>query len=269
MSERLLTLVVEGSAAEQSRVLLADFHRELSLFLNALNETDRHLTGQREPATYYRIVDLRHSSPATVVVEALPRDPQIDVSTEVVSAFFAILVDIGRRGTLSEPVSAALLNGIRDMTSPVGRSVSLVRIATDNDYVDMDKAFRGRVIEILRPEESYPGSIRGMLEAINVHREANVFRIYPDFGPNKVSCHFPAEIQQMAISGVGSFVEVRGILKYKTASPYPHEIRVEDIEVFPPDDQLPTLLSLRGAAPSATGEISSEEFVRQLRNASA
>ena len=37
--------------------------------------------------------------------------------------------------------------------------------------------------------------------------------------------------------------------------------------MLPEDDELPSLLDLRGTAPDITGDLSSEEFVRRLRSA--
>ena len=44
------------------------------------------------------------------------------------------------------------------------------------------------------------------------------------------------------------------------------ETRQIEVEVLPPTEQLPTLHDLFGIAPGATGEKSSEQFVRELRD---
>jgi hypothetical protein len=43
-------------------------------------------------------------------------------------------------------------------------------------------------------------------------------------------------------------------------------VAVRQIEAFPPESELPTWDDLRGRAPDATGELSSEAFVRELRD---
>lgn len=45
--------------------------------------------------------------------------------------------------------------------------------------------------DALAVEEECEGAIEGMLEQINLHHGANVFYIYPEIGPRKISCHFP------------------------------------------------------------------------------
>jgi len=105
-----------------------------------------------------------------------------------------------------------------------------------------------------------------VLEAINVHDGANVFRIFPDVGPSRVTCHFPSLLERDAVQAIRRFVEVTGILRYKAAADYPHEIEVRALEVLPLEEDLPSLEDLRGSAPDCTGHLLSEEFVRGLRD---
>jgi hypothetical protein len=70
-----------------------------------------------------------------------------------------------------------------------------------------------------------------------------------------------------AIFAVGRRVEVAGTLKYRRGASFPHAIAVTGIDAFPPDSELPTWEDLQGRAPDATGTLSSEAFVRELRDA--
>lgn len=268
MANSFVTLSLEGVQRENRFILLKDFLQELGILLNLLNETDRHKSARKGLTTYYRVVDLRHSSLATVVLEALPIDPQYDVSHQVVSLFMDIITQIKQEGRTSEPISSPILTSLREMASPIGRTLSLVRVQSNGRQVEIDKTFGSKVVDLLKPEQTYPGSVRGMLEAINVHKDANVLRIYPDVGPSKITCYFPSDLQETAIFGVGKFIEVRGTLRYRANSQYADEIKVDEIEIFPDEDELPSLFDLRGIAPEATGALLSEDFIRELRNAS-
>ncbi|HQH81090.1 MAG TPA: hypothetical protein PK599_06840, partial [bacterium] len=72
-----------------------------------------------------------------------------------------------------------------------------------------------------------------------------------------------------AIAAVGKYIEVRGELIYKSISQDPHKIAVEELIVLPSDNMLPSLRDLRGLIPNITGSLTSEEFVRKIRNAQA
>jgi len=117
-------------------------------------------------------------------------------------------------------------------------------------------------------DERETGSVSGMLEQINLHANQNVFTIYRASNMPKLRCVFAKDLRQEAIGAVGKHVTVFGQLKYKARldGGRPFEMKVTSIEVHPPDDELPTLMSLFGIAPDLTGNQSSEDYVRRLRD---
>jgi hypothetical protein len=143
---------------------------------------------------------------------------------------------------------------VRGMTIRVGRS-----------KVAITEKFRANMDKIIGPDEIELGSIRGMLEAINLHN-TNRCNVFPLVGPKKVVCTFPQHLRPQIIAGIDRYVSVIGTLQYKQWSMYPHAIDVSEIEVLPVDADLPTLADLRGSAPDATGDMSSEDFVEALRD---
>jgi len=263
-----ISLSVVGTDPPHRHVRATDFVRELQLLLSALRQVEWQIRPSKGSAVHYHIVELTYASPATVVIEPLETRGTTELSSEIVSTFASLVRDIDSGRPLAKRVSYTLLKDIAGLVAPVNTTLSSVTVSAGGDIFPLTKAFQRHIEELLRPEETCPGFIRGMLEAINLHRGANLFRIYPDVGPAKVSCHFPAELQNAAVGALGEFVEVRGTLKYKAASPYPYEVEVGSIETLPDQSTLPTLSELRGVAPRATGSRSSEEFVRSLRNAS-
>ena len=60
--------------------------------------------------------------------------------------------------------------------------------------------------------------------------------------------------------------ELTGDIKYKRNAQYPYEIIVEKMEIFPDEDELPTIYDLQGIAPDATHGISSEMFIANIRS---
>lgn len=255
---------MEGLNREQGHIRVDDFLQELQLLKSALKKASQHV--HRE--SHFRLINLSHSSPVTVVLEECPTEPAIIPRGRTVSTFFfSVLKAIRDEGVLPERVSHSWLRDLSNMANPVGKTVSSVRISSNGTSIDFDRALQQKIKELLGPEETCPGAIRGMLEAINLHGTAKVFRIYPDVGPTKVTCHFPAKLQNDAVEALGHFVEVRGLLKYKVSAPYPHEVQVASIEAFPDEADLPRLSDLRGVAPRATGDMLSEAFIRGLRHA--
>lgn len=261
-----IKLTLEGLPSEQGHVLASDFLRELQSLIAALHRTDITDNGiSKTETTYYRVVNLSHSSPATVTLEARSYSDKIDARGRILDNFYSNVVQI-RDGKLDKRIDYSFLEDLRNIANPVGRTIAKAQIEVNGKTVSIDREYRINIDKILAPEETYPGTIRGMLETINLHGGANVFRIYPDVGPTKVTCHFPAELEVKAINAVTHFVEVKGIIYYKSAAQYAHKVDVKDLLIYPSEDDLPTLNDLRGVAPKATGDKLSEEFIWGLRN---
>lgn len=91
------------------------------------------------------------------------------------------------------------------------------------------------------------------------------FRIEPSVGET-AQCVFPAGKEREFRSALGRKVRATGELTYPAGSDFPRSIKVETVEILPEDDELPSLSDLRGIAPGITGDLSSEEFVRMLRD---
>jgi hypothetical protein len=261
-----ISLSIEGLASEDGHVLAPDFLRAVQLLLAILKRIERQVTrGAEKDSIYFRVVDLSHSSPATVVLQAQTVTPSQDQRHALLERFFSVLGRV-ESGSLQGRFDYPMLASIRDMTRPVGRTLAALKVSGMGKVIPFDERFRANIETVLAPEQTYPGTIRGVLEAINVHDGANVFRIFPDVGPSKVACHFPASLERDAVQAIRRFVEVTGILKYKTAADYPHEVEVRGLEVLPLEEDLPSLSDLRGTAPECTGALLSEEFIRSLRD---
>lgn len=78
---------------------------------------------------------------------------------------------------------------------------------------------------------------------------------------DKSSENFAAAVRLAATIGEG----VKRTKRPSGAS-FPHQVQVTQIEAFPPESELPDWDDLRGMAPDATGELSSEAFIRELRD---
>jgi hypothetical protein len=169
-------------------------------------------------------------------------------------------------GTDISGIDADLLDDLRGLARPVGRTVKYAALLFNGGTFELTENIVTKLDATLAVEEECDGSLDGMLEQINVHMGANTFHIYPEIGPRKVTCNFPSKLYDDAVASVGKRVEVFGTLKYRSGANFPHQIAVRDIDVFPPDSELPDWDDLRGRAPRATGDLTSEAFIRELRD---
>src|SRR4051812_10461085 len=70
MPNNQIRIIVEGDSKDKGHVRLNDFLQQLEAVKSALKQTERILAPNEKGAAYYRIVDVSHNSPLTVVLEA-------------------------------------------------------------------------------------------------------------------------------------------------------------------------------------------------------
>lgn len=266
MSKRI-TIQLVGVLSDKEDVRLNDFIEQLKTIKRALREAELGLSGQQEATLDYKIVDLRHNSPATVVLEAIEVRPPFmpRLRERVVSDFTNELRLIKNKKTLLYAPDMQRLSAYQDIGAQPNSNITKVRIGSARTLVTIDDRFQRNLNEIVGPDEFAAGSISGMLEAINLHN-TNKFTIYPTIGPRKLSGTFDPNLRNKIKEGIGAYVTVRGTLRYKAWSPFPHGVRAEDIDVHEPESELPKLADLRGAFAGVTGDLNSAEFIDQLRN---
>ncbi|MDD8030281.1 MAG: hypothetical protein PHE62_12105 [Acidobacteriota bacterium] len=268
MAKTQLRLVIEGLPADNGLVRATGFTNSLNTVLNSIKKSDRIVSGKKS-SFYLRISELSYKSPATVLLEAVPWEPEYDYREPAFNKAYSTYQYLREGLPSKSKIDNGLIEDVIELTSQIGTAVRSVTLAFNGNVVVVDNEFKRIMSQALVPEEFFRGYVRGMLEYINIHQGKNVFRIYPDVGPIKISCHFSDNLVTEAIAAVGKYIEVRGELIYKSISQDPHKIAVEELIVLPSDNMLPSLRDLRGLIPNITGSLTSEEFVRKIRNAQA
>jgi hypothetical protein len=264
-----ITIQIVGEKTDKQDVRLNDFIEQLKDIKKALFENELAVTGKNAPTLDYKVVDLRHSSPATVVLEPIPieglapSNPQF--VTHVVGEFATELRSIKNQGTLPREPELSRLLAYQKIGLRQDNRISKVKIAVGGRVVTIDERFKKKLQAIVGPDEFAEGSIDGMIEIVNIHN-TNRFYLYPPIGPKHVTGTFRPSLRSKIKDAIGNFVTVKGRLRYKVWSQYPHGIAAEDIDIHEPDSQLPTLSELRGAFAGSTGNLNSVQFVDQLRN---
>lgn len=259
-----ITLVIEGLPDDDGRVRFPAFVAELQSLNATINRLDRE-ANDGKPATYFRIAELSYSSPARVVLEPQALPGRRQTGPLIIESLSRIATAFATGSELYE-FDAELLEDIRDLAKPVGRQVKSATLLFNDTRIDLTPQVARRVDDALAVDEECEGSVEGMLEQINIHSGANTFHIFPEVGPKKVACSFPMALYDDAVAAVGRAVEVFGTLRYRARASFPYQIAVTGIDTAPPEYDLPDWEDLRGRAPDATGGLSSEAFVRELRD---
>lgn len=260
-----VTLIIEGLPEDDGRVRFTTFMSQLQSLSATLSRLDRD-AGEGKSASYFEIAELSYSSPIRVVLEAKAMKGRPYIGGAVIQGLSRLTAALSDGNDLSS-VDADLLEDIRKIARPVGRQVKSAALIIDGSTFHLNEKVSAKIEEALAVDEECDGSLDGMLEQINVHLGANIFHIYPSIGPKRVTCSFPARLHDDAVAAVGKKVEVFGKLRYRSGANFPHQIAVTSIDSFTPEYELPDWDDIRGRAPDATGTMSSEAFVRELRDA--
>jgi hypothetical protein len=250
VSRRTISVEIKGSAEDGGYPRLSEFLAQLDAVKAALKHTERLLSKSEERSVYYRVVELKMASPATVVLEETPirtehrraKLPKTSVTQKLVSTLKQI-----ERGRSPQIKDLHALEAYRSVGTLLHKHLEEVTIKSGNQQVSIGEEFNRKIDKIIGPDELVEGSVTGVLLAINLHNTTR-FEIYPPVGPPKVACDFHPDLKRRVIEGLDRNVRVTGKLRYKHWAPFPHAITAEDLEVFPPDDELPTIFDLRGLA---------------------
>lgn len=264
MKSYRVKLVLEGLDRDAGDVRLEVFVKELQKLQSALARVDAKVA-DGERCSYFAIVGLSHSSPATVELEArvLPnrqdhRDSAITLLTDAIAAV--------ERGEFSAETDYDLLADIRELASPAGTGFRSAYLVVDNAQHFLTANIATQITTFLADQEECFTTVEGMLERVNVHDDANEFTIFPGIGAKRIKCRFPPEKVDKGLAAIRRRVAVSGLAKYRKFASFPHEIFAEDLQIYELEANLPTFDDLRGMAPDATGTMSSEDFVAEIRH---
>ena len=131
-------------------------------------------------------------------------------------------------------------------------------------YIDVEPQQKNRLPSPRRRREVLTawGSVEGKLDVISVRRRP-YFVIFEHASTNQIRCTFPDEWMETVKDLLGHIVVVEGKLRYR------HDGSVsalaEPIAINPVPEPEWSLMELRGALPGISRELSSADYVRQLR----
>ena len=265
MADNRITLELSNAELEGTPIRLADLVSGLGAVRRALRRTDDMVKSSLAEPMDWRIVHLSYASPVRVIVEPIPLPGYAQHSERVVLRFFDYAERI-RSGSYDD-VDARVMRAFMDLAKPVERGRLNLDIRNGSVVFTVPLGMSHGIKAALAPETTALGSVKGRLEFINLHGGKNVFRVYPIVGAPYVGCRFKKELAADAKRAIGRSVRVFGRLHYKVMEDFAHRVDAWEIDILPPDSDLPSLMNLRGIAPDATGHLSSEDFVRGVRSA--
>ena len=261
-----VTLTIEGLHSHGGNPDLDAFVAAVRDFRDTLRAVEKDLTRDKL-ALDVRVVNFTHSSPATVTVEAFARPGSADVREQWlthVNETLRSVISLTDVDTLPIPV----LKKVRQLSHNIGTKIAALRIAANEEVISFNLDTYQSANRVLNDILEYETSASGTLDTIDFHAGINRFVIYPTHRrPVKIACSFPPHLADQAHAAVRQRVVVTGKGRFRHGTHTPVMILANRLQVLPSDSDLPALNDLRGMEPGITGDVSSEEFVRERRNA--
>lgn len=261
-----LEFKLEGSKADGGKVRINEFQDFLAHVNICLKKIETSISGK--PSAFYRITNLKAKC-AIIGIEAVPYKAEKDDTVSIYDRFVESITSIQEKNVLPEWIDNELLEDLKRLTIPLSRNITSIEIRRNGEQFEITKQLEVNIEKVLKEHIlASKGTITGYLDALNVHKDGK-FHIYPPIGPTRIYCCFEKELLPKLLpkikKGVKRYVSVIGIMHYRENEAFPTKIDVEDIEIYPPENELPALSSLRGMAPEVTGDLNPVDFVRKLR----
>ena len=267
-----ITIQIESAESGREHVSLEDFTFQLDALKKVLANAESSLSGEQAKIDW-QIVALKHSSPAQVVL--CPFSPSSidrfeDKASQTIDTVIYHLKALSglpsQRHQLTK-ISPKLLEHYEHFGKRVLQGNLKVSLKSESDKVRVRNNLKEIIEPLTLPETKLIGTVEGRMEYVNIHGGQNRFRIYSKIPPEQVFCSFSPDKMEEAREALGRKVKIFGELTYPRAGNFPKSVEVETIELIPEDDDLPSIMDLRGIAPDITGDLYSEEHVRDLRDA--
>lgn len=265
MASKRIAFQLQGMESDNGDVQFDEFIKQLTYVEKSLNEVDKAVTRSPTETLFYRVVNLSHNSPAIIELEAIPLTEDNDTSELVVDRFISGLSQIYQEGTAPEDFDYEVLESFSSLTGLLGKTIRELTISTNGTKLPITTPISSTVNGILGTDVFEHGSVTGMLDHLNLHGDQPVFTVYPTLG-GKLRCIIRKSQKSLVVQAAGKYVTVYGRMRYRSRSTKPYEMNVEEIEIHPSEEDLPTLSELRGIAPDALDGQTTEKFLWEIRN---
>jgi len=225
-----LTLDLEGP-----RITADSFKKAVGAFVDLIHTVSAKLAGDSKSIRW--IITVKDGS---VHLSATPEAlrPQVQVP-QVVRAITTGLRTVERRAQRPANFTDDALRRVYDLANvPDGHDITLAKIVGTQGSVSVSRNAADHVETILGTAVADYGSIEGKLQTISVRGGFHVI-VYDDLTDERVRCVTDDTQLPTVVKALGKRVAVSGVIRYrKTGEPI--SVRVEDIDIFPDDADLPT-----------------------------
>ena len=235
-------------------------------------DIDRDITGCRRATSRWLVEKLRSSEPQ-ITLRHEPQSNATDVGGVLVATGMAGLQLINTEEKMLKPPDHFPLSALEKAHAllKVARNgmprVSIAaQLGGEPNVVHFTKRAELNLVRYTSVRHETLGSVEGLLQMVS-NRGGGIFNIYDLLSQQKIRCTMRRSRIREAIDAFDQRVAVHGLLQANENGTI-IGVKMHRIEVLPADDQLPTVEEIAGLIPDLTGDMSTGEYMRVLRDVS-
>ena len=259
-----LVLTVKG---KPGTISLESFLTVIDSSFEMLKDLDSAISRQPQGSLDWVIENVYPSS-IGIEIRSRARDPKIDYGTRVAEVY-SDGIEIIRTEGITPPYFSdnclRLVGKVARVLRGDGASALEILDPIRGKSTELDAQIATTARQLMDYSYKSFGSVEGTLEMISIHKRPR-FNVYHSITLRAVSCNLQEEDIERVRDALGRRVVVSGLVSYNVKDE-PKSVMVEELEVIPREDELPTIDQFVGSDPNYTGDMTTEEYIRSIRSA--
>ena len=258
--DAVISVTVAPPAGSEAGVDAGTYDSFFGDFLTCLRVLEQVVRPRRAPAASFRLVNMHMSEP-TIELEPVTGSPEY--AEQVVRSWLSNAQALEAEAEVVPHSDRRVLEAFDRVAAYVteGKLGSVI-VRSNGTAVRPGAAMRRAVNRVLGDKLQTHGSFVGRLEYLNTHDQFRC-RIYLALG-GYITCSFPEELLDEIRNAIRRRVRVSGVLHFTGSDPIPDLIEIEEVEVYPPRDELPTIGGLWGLMPDITNGKSIQQYLAEM-----
>ena len=251
---------------ELGSITLTGFLAQIQDHLRLLQEYDVAISHEKRATLEWLITDV---STGSLILDTESRStlPNKDYGPEVIDACFTGWERIEHEGSSPPYLSEEGMNLARRIVARIGKEgMTGIAMSAPDRSVTITSRASDNFNQLLPAKDESLGSAEGTLETVSIHRGSR-FMIYHSRTKKAIRCDIPqdSDLLDQAKEALGNRVLVAGLV-HTNARGEPVRVSAETLRVLSDTAALPSIASLGGKYPDLTGDLTTEEYVRSLRD---
>lgn len=259
-----LRLQLHGNLGE---IPARTFVRFIDNSLKVLSELDRAVSSERTGTLLWTMSDLRRGSALVDIQSRVVRGHE-DFAPAVTRAYKNGLANLQVEARTPALFTLDSVRLVRDIVRTIGRNgvtSASVMLPEQGDAVELTREFESNLEALVGVHHKSLGAVEGKLELVSLHHPYRRFNVYHTVTGKGVKCNLPAKLEDAVIGAMKRRVLASGTVSYNAVGE-PLSVEVKSLRILGREDDLPSISQMLGLIPDLTGNLTTEEHIRSLRN---